>query len=405
MPASARAVVIGGGVAGCSIAYHLARLGWSDVVVVEQHDLTDGTTWHSAGFVGQLRSTISQTRMLMYSSELYSELERATGRDPGWRRVGGLRLATTPDRVQELRRQASSAATYGLELELLSPAQARGRPPLLDVTGVLGAAWLPGDGYLDPGLLGLALAEGARGLGVRFCTHTAVTGIDVAGGRATGVRTDRGAIATDVVVDCAGAAAGALGRLAGVRLPIVPMRHQYVVTEPLDPPVADDATTVRDPDHIVYFRPEAGGLLVGGYARDPATWDVDAPLSAPRTLFDPDPDRFAESWDGARKRVPALRDAQVAKVVNGPEAFTPDGEFVLGETEVRGLWVAAGFCVHGLAGAGGGGEGMAEWIAEGLPEDDMAGGGGWGVWAPHPPRRPPEGPPPGAPPPPLDAVF
>ena len=373
LPRAARCVVIGGGVAGASVAYHLARLGWEDVLVLEQHDLTEGTTWHSAGFVGQLRSTISQTRMLMYSSELYDELARSTGHDPGWRRVGGLRLATTAERVQELRRQESSAATYGLELQLLSARETQERLPLLRVDDVLAAAWLPGDGYLEPAALGRTLAAGARGLGVTFATATRVTGIDVRDGRVRGMRTDRGAIAAEVVVNAAGAAAGVVGRLAGAAIPVVPMRHQYVVTEPLDPPVAPEATTVRDPDHIVYFRPEAGGLLVGGYARSPATWDVAEPLAEPRTLFAADHERFAESWAGARHRVPALDGARFAKVVNGPEAFTPDGEFLLGETEIRGFWVAAGFCVHGLAGAGGVGKAMAEWIADGQPEWDVAG--------------------------------
>ena len=171
----------------------------------------------------------------------------------------------------------------------------------------------------------------------------------------------------------AGAAAAAVGRLAGASIPIVPMRHQYLVTEPLDPAVSAEATTVRDPDSITYFRPEAGGLLVGGYSRDPVTWDVDQPLSEPRTLFEPDMERFAESWEGARRRVPALRDAEIAKVVNGPEAFTPDGEFILGETPaVAGLWVAAGFCVHGLAGAGGVGRVIAEWIVGGMPWVDVS---------------------------------
>ena len=373
LPAAARAVVIGGGVGGTSVAYHLARLGWRDVVVVEQHDVSEGTTWHSAGFVGQLRSTISQTRMIMYSTELYSELQASTGLDSGWRQVGGLRIATTPERLEELQRHASAAATYGLELELLSPAETGERLPLLAVDDVLGAAWLPGDGYLDPELLARALAGAARGLGVALHTGTRVTAIETDGrGRVSGVDTDRGRIATEVVVNCAGAAAGVVGRMAGATIPIVPMRHQYVVTEPLDPPVGE-IPTVRDPDHIVYFRPERGGLLVGGYARDPVPWDTPAPLAEPRTLFAPDPDRFAESWAGARKRVPALRDAAIARVVNGPEAFTPDGEFILGETSVPGLWVAAGFCVHGLAGAGGVGKAVAEWIVEGLPELDMAG--------------------------------
>lgn len=371
LPAAARCVVIGGGVGGTSIAYHLARLGWRDVVVVEQHDLTDGTTWHSAGFVGQLRSTISQTRMIMYSTALYRELGRETGRDPGWRGVGGIRVATTQERVEELQRQAHSATTYGLELELLTPAEAHERLKLLAVDDVLAAAWMPGDGYLDPELLTQALAQGARDAGVAFHTHTRVTAIDVRDGRVCGLSTDGGSIATDTVVIAAGAASGVVGALAGVTIPVIPMRHQYVETAPLDPPVGE-VPTVRDPDNIMYLRPEAGGLLVGGYSREPVTWDVRTPLSAPRTLFDSDMERFAESWAGAQRRVPALRDAEITRVVNGPEAFTPDGDFILGETEVDGLWTAAGFCVHGLAGAGGVGKVMAEWIVDGRPEYDLA---------------------------------
>jgi glycine cleavage system aminomethyltransferase T/glycine/D-amino acid oxidase-like deaminating enzyme len=371
LPEAAQCVVVGGGVGGTSVAYHLARLGLRDVVLVEQHELTDGTTWHSAGFVGQLRSTISQTRMIMYSTGLYAELERDTGRDPGWRGVGGIRVATTPERVEELHRQASSATTYGLEMELLTPEQSRERLPLLDVEDVLAAAWMPGDGYLDPELLTAALGEGAGAAGVRFATGTTVTGFDVERGRVRAVHTDRGTIRAETVVICAGAASGVVGAMAGATIPVVPMRHQYVVTEPFDPPVGE-IPTVRDPDHIMYFRPEAGGLLVGGYSREPVTWDVDVPLAEPRTLFETDMERFAESWEGAQKRVPALRGAQLAKVVNGPEAFTPDGDFLLGETETAGVWVGAGFCVHGLAGAGGVGKVLAEWIVDGRPEYDVA---------------------------------
>ena len=371
LPSSARCVVIGGGVGGTSIAYHLARLGWRDVVVLEQHGLSEGTTWHSAGFVGVLRSTVTQTRMLMYSSRLYDELGTVTGRDPGWRPVGGIRVATTPERVEELQRQADTATTYGLELDLLSPAEAQERLGLLAVDDVLAASWLPADGYLDPELLCDALAEGARRGGVALHPHTRVTAIDVVDGRAVGVQTDRGPIAAEVVVVAAGAASAVVGRLAGVTIPVTPMRHQYVVTEPFDDPVGE-IPTVRDPDHIMYLRPEAGGLLVGGYSRDPVTWDVEEPLAEPRTLFDADPGRFAESWAGALNRIPALREARIAKTVNGPEAFTPDGEFLLWETEVDGLWTACGFCVHGLAGAGGVGKVMAEWIVDGRPEYDMA---------------------------------
>jgi 4-methylaminobutanoate oxidase (formaldehyde-forming) len=376
LPAAARAVVIGGGVAGCSVAYHLARLGWTDVVLVEQHELTDGTTWHSAGFVGQLRSTVSQTRMIMYSSGLYAELRTLTGLDPGWRGVGGLRLATTPARVEELRRQVSSATTYGLELDLLTPAETARRLPLLNVEDVLAAGWLPGDGWLEPAQLAAALAAGATALGVRIVTGVRVTGVETAGGRVSGVATTAGRIATEVVVNAAGAAAGRIGRLAGVDIPIVPIKHQYVVTDAIPGAGSTvDIPTVRDPDRIVYFRgapsPE-GGILVGGYVRDPSLWADPDPLSAPRTLFEPDLEKFAESWGNARHRVPALRTLGMDRVVHGPEAFTPDGEFLLGETAVAGLWVAAGFCVHGLAAAGGVGKVIAEWIVDGSPEWDMS---------------------------------
>lgn len=369
VPDRARAVVVGGGVAGCSIAYHLARLGWTDIVLIEQHGLTEGTTWHSAGFVGQLRSTITQTKMIMYSSALYAELRERTGLDPGWRGVGGLRLATTPDRVDELRRQVSSATTYGLDLHLLDRAETAAMAPALHVDDVLAAGWLPGDGYLEPARLAEALAAGARGLGATLLTGVRLEAVETAGGAVRAAVTTHGRIETDVIVNAAGAAAGTVGRLAAVAIPVVPIKHQYVVSS--GGPFAD-LPTVRDPDHIVYFRPDGDGLLVGGYIRDTETcWDASS-LSSPRQLFEPDLSRFAESWTNARHRVPSLRSASIAKVVHGPEAFTPDGEFLLGETAVRGFWVAAGFCVHGLAAAGGVGKVLAEWIVDGLPEWDMS---------------------------------
>ncbi len=372
---TAQAVVIGGGVAGASVAYHLARLGWRDVLLIEQHDLTEGTTWHSAGFVGQLRSTVSQTRMIMYSAGLYAELRERTGLDPGWHGVGGLRLATTPARVEELRRQSSTATTYGLDMQLWTAAEIAERVPGLDVTDVLLGGWLPGDGYLRPEPLVRALIAGATALGVEVATHTTVTGITVTAGRVSGVQTDRGEVRADVVVNAAGAAAGWIGALAGLAIPVVPMKHQYAVSTPLgDEALGDLAPTVRDPDHIVYFRPdESGGLLVGGYIRDPEVYQPETrPLAAPRTLFPPDDGRFAEAWANARRRVPQLRDAGIARMVHGPEAFTPDGEFLLGETAVAGFFVAAGFCVHGLAAAGGVGRQLAEWIVEGGPSLDLS---------------------------------
>jgi glycine/D-amino acid oxidase-like deaminating enzyme len=311
----------------------------------------------------------------MYSSGLYAELRERTGLDPGWRGVGGLRLATTPQRVAELRRQSSTAATYGLDMSVLSPSETADLLPLLDVTDVLAAGWLPGDGFVRPDPLARALATGARALGVRFATHTRATGIDVRDGRVRGVLTDAGPITTDIVVNAAGAAAGHIGTLAGVHLPVVAMKHQYVVSEDVGVPGVDGIPTVRDPDRIVYFRGEAGGILVGGYLRDPEVYWLGAgtpPLARPRALFEPDLEKFAESWASGRHRVPVLRTAGIATVVHGPEAFTPDGEFLLGETAVAGFWVAAGFCVHGLAAAGGVGKVMAEWIVDGTPEYDVA---------------------------------
>jgi glycine cleavage system T protein len=369
LPKQARAVVIGGGVAGCSVSYHLARLGWSDVLLIERYDLADGTSWHSAGFVGQLRSTISHTRMMMYSAGLYAELESATGLDPGWRPVGGLRLARSQEREQELERQAGWAQTFGLELQLLSPKDAVELCPLLDATRFRTAAWLPTDGYLDPEKLVSALSDGARALGVEIATHTAVTGLEVQHGQIVAIDTELGRVATEVVVDAAGVHAGAIARMAGVNVPSVPIQHQYLVTEPLGS-VPQTLPTVRDPDRIVYFREKDGGLLIGGYARTPEL--ADETPEEPRHLLDHAPERFEESLEGARTLVPELAGIGIARWINGLESFTPDGEFILGESEVRGFWVATGFCVHGLAGAGGAGKTVAEWIVDGQPEWDVS---------------------------------
>jgi len=372
IPADARVVVIGGGVAGCSVAYHLALLGWDDVVVLEQHELGEGTSWHSAGFVGQLRSTVSQTRMIIYSAALYERLGSETGLDPGWRRVGGLRIAAGEERESELKRARSMALATALELELVSAGEATEIVPLLDGANIRAAAWIPGDGYLDPELLVAALGHAARGRGVLIHTGVRVRGLQLDGGRISAVETDQGAIRTEIVVNAAGAAAGTIARLAGADVPVVPMRHQYALTDPLDG-VGPGLPTVRDPDRIVYFRPKGEGLLVGGYARDPITEPLDDPLRNPRTLYQEDRGRFAESWAGAQALLPVLRGTEPPRFICGPEAFTPDGEFVLGETEVDGLWVATGFCVHGLAGAGGVGRIMAEWITSGEPDEDVSG--------------------------------
>jgi glycine cleavage system T protein len=366
----ARAVVIGGGVGGASILYWLTRLGWDDVVLCERADLTSGSTFHSAGLVGQLRSTLSLTKMMMNSVDLYRTLEAEVGLETGWHEVGSLRLASSEERMQELARQAGWAKTFGLPLELVPAEQAKQLFPPMSTDGVLGAAYLPTDGYIDPSQLTYALAEGARKRGAEIYTSTRVTGIPVELGRVRGVETDAGQIETDVVVNAGGMYAGEIGRLAGVNVPIVPMAHEYLVTRPSGVPL--DIPTMRDPSLLVYFRGESGGLVMGGYERHPAPWGLDGiPADFNGTLLPEDWDRFEELMTNAVIRVPELENAEVVRLINGPEAFTPDGEFILGESDVRGFWVAAGFCAHGLAGAGGMGQLVAEWIVEGVPSLDV----------------------------------
>ncbi len=369
MRAQARAVVIGGGVGGCAILYWLARLGWTDTVLVDRSRLTSGSTFHSAGLVGQLRGSLSLTRMMMNSVDLYRTLGEEVGLETGWREVGSLRLASSSERMEELARQAGWAKTFGLPLELISADEAQRLFPPMSTEGVLGAAYLPTDGYIDPSQLTFALAEGARRRGAQISEDTRVTGIEVQKGRVRRVLTDRGAIETELVVNAGGMFAAEIGRLAGVDVPVIPFAHEYLITRPTGLPL--DMPTMRDPSLLVYFRPESGGLVMGGYERDPAPWGLDGiPADFNGRLLEEDWDRFEPLMRNAMVRVPQMRDAEVVKLVNGPEAFTPDGEFILGPTTVGGFWVAAGFCAHGLAGAGGMGRLVAEWIVDGNPSLD-----------------------------------
>ncbi|MGE5409070.1 MAG: GcvT family protein [Syntrophothermus sp.] len=396
LPDSARCVIIGGGVGGTSLAYHLAQLGWEDVVLLERSQLTSGSTFHSAGLVGQLRGSVSLTKMMMHSVELYRRLGDESEFDPGWVECGGIRLASSEERMEELRRQAGWAKTFGLPLELISAEEARELFPLMSTDGVLGAAWLPTDGYIDPSQLTYALADGARRGGCRIFTNTRVTGIDVADGRVRGVRTERGDLGAEVVVDAGGMFAAEIGRMAGVRVPVLPMSHQYLVTQPLDavrearaaaarrsPGGAEGGRgslpTLRDPDLLVYYREDGDGLVMGGYERqsEPAFLPggpsrlESIPADFNGRLLEEDWERFEEITENSKRRVPAMSEIKVTKLINGPEAFTPDNEFCLGESEVAGFFVCAGFCAHGLAGAGGIGKVVAEWIAEGEPSLDL----------------------------------
>ena len=380
VPSRARIVIIGGGIGGASIAYHLAGMGEHEVVLLDRDELTSGSTFHSAGLVGQLRSDPTLTRMNMYSVDLYRELQRSQA-PPSWVESGSIRLASSPARLQELRRQLAWARVFGLPMEEISTAKALEMFPLMSAEGVLGGVYLPSDGQIDPSQLCYSLAAGARAGGVVIAQHTRVLGIDVDRGRVTGVRTDRGSIEAEIVVNCGGIHAAEIGRLAGIRIPLVPMSHQYVVTEPMagmPEPGGQILPSLRDPDLLVYYRQEGRGLLMGGYERNALPFTADlthydaVPSDFNAKLLPDDWERFAEIADNSAIRVPAMADARIRRLINGPEAFTPDNEFCLGQTEIDGFFVSAGFCAHGIAGAGGVGRLMAEWIVSGEPSMEVA---------------------------------
>jgi len=371
-PSQAQVVIIGGGVGGCSIAYHLTLMGWKDVVVLERHELTSGSTWHSAGLVGQMRSDANLTRMMHYSTDLYKRLKDETGQDPAWREVGGLRLASSAERLEEIKRLVGMAGSFGVPMELVSAKEAHEMFPLMNIDGVVGAAYTPNDGMIDPTMLTNALAAGAKSRGAQIIQETNVEGITLKKGRISEVVTDKGVIKTEVVVNAAGQWGGEVGKMVGLNLPVVPMAHLYAITKPIEG-VGHDIPTLRDPDLLVYWREEVGGFVTGGYERNPAPFGLNGiPRDFKYQLLPPDWERFTPLMENSIKRVPILEKAEIRQLLNGPEGFTPDGEFLLGPTAVKGFWVACAFCAHGLAGAGGIGKTMAEWIIDGHPE--------WDIW-------------------------
>ncbi|MEE9414403.1 MAG: FAD-dependent oxidoreductase [Acidimicrobiales bacterium] len=371
LPDQAAIVIIGGGIIGCSTAYHLANAGASDVVLLERAQLTTGSTFHAAGLVGQLRSSRNVTELLKYSVELYDRLEEETGLATGWKRNGGLRLACSPERLIELQRSATMGRSFGLDIEILSPQQAQELWPLIDISDVVGAAFLPGDGQANPSDITQALARGARQAGVRIIEDCNVTGIDLHEGRISGVDTSEGYIGCEKVVNCAGQWARAVGEMAGVSVPLVSLQHQYIVTEQIDG-VTGTLPTLRDPDRLVYFKEEVGGIVMGGYEPNPLHWAQSGiPADFNGRLLDEDWDHFEPLMTQAIQRMPALETVGVRTLINGPESFTPDGNFILGEApEVAGFYVGAGFNAFGIAAGGGVGKALAEWvIADEQPVD------------------------------------
>jgi glycine cleavage system aminomethyltransferase T/glycine/D-amino acid oxidase-like deaminating enzyme len=383
LPGRARVVIVGGGVIGTSVAYHLTREGWTDVLLLEQGTLSCGTTWHAAGLVGPLRASESGTRLVQYSAELYASLEAETGQATGYRNVGGVIVARTEDRMVQLRRTAANAAAYDMDCELLTPAQALDLWPVIATHDLLGAIWLPGDGKVNPTDVTMALAKGARQRGARVVERARVTGIDTVetarGRRVTGVRVARGRdehrIEAEVVVNCAGQWAKALGDQVGVTVPLHSAEHFYVVTEPMEG-MYPDLPILRDPDGWTYFKEEVGGLVVGGFEPEAKPWrSPDAiPYPFEFQLLDEDWDHFSVLMDEALRRIPALADTGIRKFYNGPESFTPDNQFLMGEAPgLDGFFVGAGFNSVGIASAGGAGRALAEWIIGGEPATDLVG--------------------------------
>ncbi|MFO1101291.1 MAG: FAD-dependent oxidoreductase [Methylocystis sp.] len=371
LPHSAQIIVIGGGIVGCSVAYHLAKRG-VETLLIERHQLTSGSTWHAAGLIGQLRTNANITKLLGYSVELYNRLEQETGYATGWRRNGGLRLACNADRWIEVKRQATSARSFGLDMQLLSAREAQELWPLMNIDDVIGAAFLPTDGQANPSDITQALAKGARLAGAKLVEGVAVTEFLIENDCVRGVVTDRGVIACEKLVLCAGLWTQPLAARAGVAVPLSAVHHQYIVTEKIDG-VTSDLPTLRDPDRLTYYKEEVGGLVMGGYEPNPVPWSSGVvPEDFAFRLLEDDWDHFEPIMNLALGRVPALAEAGIKQMINGLESFTPDGNWMIGEApEVRNFFVGAGFNAFGIASAGGAGMALAEWAADGEQPFDL----------------------------------
>ncbi|HRA61299.1 MAG TPA: FAD-dependent oxidoreductase [Burkholderiaceae bacterium] len=368
----AEIVIVGGGIAGCSTAYHLAKMGKTDVVLLEQGKLTSGTTWHAAGLVGQMRPNRNMTVMSKYGIDLYSTLEAETGLATGWKQCGSVNVARTPERMQVLKKQLAMAASFGVECHLIDNQQIAERVPIMRTDDLQGGIWLPGDGKANPADLCMSLAKGARSRGVAIHEGIEVTGVIVENGKAVGIRTAQGDIRCAVVVNCAGQWARQFGRMAGVNVPLYSAEHFYVVTGKI-PGVTPMMPVVRDPDGFIYYKEEVGGLVMGGFEPVAKPWKVDPiPATFQFELLGEDWDQFEPLMTNAIHRTPCLETAEIKMLLNGPESFTPDGNFILGEApELRNYFVCAGFNSAGIANSGGAGRLIAEWIIGGEPSTDL----------------------------------
>ena len=371
LPSQVCIVVIGGGAVGCSIAYHLAKAGQRDVLVLEKSGLTHGSTWHAAGLVGQLRSKRNLTRLMQYSAQLYGRLEAETGQATEWKPVGSLRLASSEERWSELKRMATTARSFDFELHTLSPREAQEKFPLIAPDGIVGAVFVPNDGSVEPSSLTMAYAKGARAGGVRIVENVLVIGFEADGRRITRVLTDQGAVACEIVVNAAGIWARDVAKMAAVQVPAGAVEHQYLITEKSNS-IPPGLPTLRDPDRIFYLKPEPGALAVGGWEKGTPTFGADGvPFSFGRELLQPNQERLEQFVLPAAERLPILNELGIRTVINGPIPISPDGEPIMGLAPERdNFYVACGF-TSGIAASGGAGKAMAEWIVEGEPGLDL----------------------------------
>ncbi len=367
----AEIIIIGGGIVGCSIAYQLARMGKKDVLLIEKSGLTQGATWHAAGLVGQLRSSRNLTRVLQKSVEVYSSLEAETGQAVDWKQVGSLRLACSDERMLELKRASSMAKSFGLELQMLSPKQAQDLFPIMSTQDVLGAAFIPADGYVDPSSVTQAFAKGARDHGAQIVQGVEVLDIIIENRRVKELVTDHGTVKCDIVVNAAGMWSRDLALKAGVKTPAVALEHQYIITDPI-PGIPDNMPGMRDPDHLIYYKPEVRGIAIGGWEPNTVSFGENGiPKPFAQELLPENFDRFEQLAINAGKRTPVVNEVGVRKMINGPIPWSADEGFILGwAPEVDNFFSATGISI-GIAAAGGVGQMVAEWILEGEPSIDL----------------------------------